>query len=112
MQIPLFPLPNVVLFPGVYLPLHIFEPRYRDDGASTRSTATGMIGMTLLQARLRGTTTKAGRPSIRFGCAGVITHAERLDDGRFNIVLQGTERFRIEDEDQLARLPDRDGRAD
>jgi Lon protease-like protein len=97
MQIPLFPLPNVVLFPGVYLPLHIFEPRYR---AMVGDALEGdrMIGMVLLRPGFEED--YAGRPPVfEVGCAGVITHHERLSDGRFNIVLQGTERFRIERED-------------
>jgi Lon protease-like protein len=97
MQIPLFPLPNVVLFPGVYLPLHIFEPRYR---AMVVDALDGdrMIGMVLLRPGFEDD--YEGRPAVfDVGCAGVITHHERLPDGRFNIVLQGTERFRIADED-------------
>ncbi len=97
MQIPLFPLPNVVLFPGVYLPLHIFEPRYR---AMVVDALDGdrLIGMVLLRPGFEQD--YEGRPPVfDVGCAGVITHHERLQDGRFNIVLQGTERFRIEDED-------------
>jgi Lon protease-like protein len=97
MQIPLFPLPNVVLFPGVYLPLHIFEPRYR---AMVVDALEGdrLIGMVLLRPGYEGD--YEGRPAVfDVGCAGVITHHERLQDGRFNIVLQGTERFRIQDED-------------
>jgi hypothetical protein len=97
MQIPLFPLPNVVLFPGVYLPLHIFEPRYR---AMVVDTLEGdrLIGMVLLRPGYEED--YEGRPAVfDVGCAGVITHHERLQDGRFNIVLQGTERFRIQDED-------------
>jgi Lon protease-like protein len=97
MQIPLFPLPNVVLFPGVYLPLHIFEPRYR---AMVVDALDGdrLIGMVLLRPGYEDD--YEGRPPVfDIGCAGVITHHERLPDGCFNIVLQGTERFRIEDED-------------
>ena len=97
MQIPLFPLPNVVLFPGVYLPLHIFEPRYR---AMVVDALDGdrLVGMVLLRPGFEED--YEGRPPVfDVGCAGVITHHERLPDGRFNIVLQGTERFRIQDED-------------
>jgi Lon protease-like protein len=97
MQIPLFPLPNVVLFPGVYLPLHIFEPRYR---AMVVDALHGdrLIGMVLLRPGFEED--YEGRPAVfDVGCVGVITHHERLQDGRFNIVLQGTERFRIKDED-------------
>ena len=97
MQLPLFPLPNVVLFPGVYLPLHIFEPRYR---AMVVDALDGdrLIGMVLLRPGFEED--YEGRPAVfDVGCAGVITHHERLQDGRFNIVLQGTERFRIQDED-------------
>ncbi len=112
MLIPLFPLPNVVLFPGVYLPLHIFEPRYR---AMVEDTLEGdrLIGMVLLRPGFEED--YEGRPPVfDVGCAGVITHHERLPDGRFNIVLQGTERFRIEAEDHsrsyrvatAERLPD------
>jgi uncharacterized protein len=96
-MLPLFPLPNVVLFPGVFLPLHIFEPRYR---AMIADALDGdrMIGMTLLKPGFESE--YEGRPPIYpVGCAGLITHAERLPDGCFNIVLQGVERFRVAAED-------------
>ena len=95
--LPLFPLPNVVLFPGVFLPLHIFEPRYR---AMIEDALSGdrMIGMALLKPGFEAE--YEGRPPIYpVGCVGLITHAERLRDGRFNIVLQGVERFRVREED-------------
>lgn len=95
--IPLFPLPNVVLFPGVFLPLHIFEPRYR---TMTEEALDGdrLIGMVLLKPGYEAE--YEGRPPIYpIGCSGLITHAERLADGRFNLVLQGLERFRVREED-------------
>ena len=95
--LPLFPLPNVVLFPGVFLPLHIFEPRYR---SMTEDALAGdrLIGIVLLKPGYEAE--YEGRPPIYpVGCTGLITHAERLDDGRFNIVLQGLERFRVREED-------------
>ena len=95
--IPIFPLPNAVLFPNVFLPLHIFEPRYRAMVADALS-ADRIIGMVLLQPGYEAD--YEGRPPIfSVGCAGVLTHAERLGDGRFNIVLRGMERFRIAGED-------------
>jgi Lon protease-like protein len=95
--IPIFPLPNVVLFPNVCLPLHIFEPRYRamvkDSLASDR-----IIGMVLLQPGYEPD--YEGRPRVYpIGCAGVITHSEPLPDGRFNIVLRGLEKFKMTGED-------------
>jgi hypothetical protein len=95
--LPLFPLPNVVLFPNVFLPLHIFEPRYREMVADALS-ADRMIGMVLL--RPGWDRDYEGRPPIfPIGCSGVMTHVERLNDGRYNIVLRGLERFRIVEED-------------
>jgi Lon protease-like protein len=97
--IPLFPLPNVVLFPGVFLPLHIFEERYR---ALTRDALAGdrIIGMTLLRPGFEGD--YHGRPPMYpVGCAGVISHSDQLPDGRYNIVLHGLSKFRIVEE-----LPD------
>jgi Lon protease-like protein len=90
--LPLFPLPSVVLFPNVFLPLHIFEPRYRQM-VSDALAGDRIIGMVLLQtAESEG----EGRPAIyEVGCAGLITHVERLPDGRFNIILRGFEKFRI-----------------
>lgn len=91
--IPIFPLPNVVLFPNVFLPLHIFEPRYR---AMVTDALAGdrIIGMVLLQPGYEAE--YEGRPPVYpVGCAGVITHCDPLADGRFNIVLRGLERFRI-----------------
>ena len=102
--IPLFPLPNAVLFPSVFLPLHIFEPRYREM-VEDALAGDRVIGMVLLR---RGWEADyEGRPPVfPIGCAGVVTHHERLDDGRFNIVLRGLHKFRIlgEDEDRAYRL--------
>src|SRR5919108_52991 len=93
----LFPLPNVVLFPNVFLPLHIFEPRYRQMVADALD-GDRIIGMVLLRPGWEGN--YEGRPAVYpVGCAGLITHAERLPDGRYDIVLQGLEKFRILDED-------------
>src|SRR5262245_10566303 len=91
--IPIFPLPSVVLFPNVFLPLHIFEPRYRQM-VSDALAGDRMIGMVLLQPGYEDEYERA--PAIyEVGCAGLITHVERLADGRFNIVLRGLQRFRV-----------------
>lgn len=101
-EIPLFPLPNVALFPDALLPLHIFEPRYR---AMVADAVEGerLIGMVMLrpgwEPRYEGT------PAVYpVGCAGFITHADRLPDGRYNVVLRGIQKFRI-----LSERPERDG---
>jgi Lon protease-like protein len=96
--IPIFPLPNAVLFPNVFMPLHIFETRYR---AMVSDALAGdrIIGMTLLKPGFEAD--YEGRPPVyEVGCAGVITHSEPLADGRYNIVLRGLEKFRIADEDR------------
>jgi Lon protease-like protein len=95
--LPLFPLPTVVLFPNVFLPLHIFEPRYREMVGDALKNDR-MIGMVLLRQGWQRE--YEGRPAVYpVGCSGVITHADKLEDGRYNIVLRGMERFRIVEED-------------
>ena len=85
--IPVFPLPNVVLFPKIHLPLHIFEPRYRQmvkDAIANHK----QIGMALL----RGNWEKSyhANPSIySVGCVGEIVSVTPFPDGRYNIVLYG-----------------------
>jgi Lon protease-like protein len=96
--IPIFPLPNAVLFPNVFLPLHIFEARYREMVADALK-GDRIIGMALLQSGFERD--YEGRPAVfPVGCAGVISHAEGLPDGRYNIVLRGIEKFRITGEDR------------
>jgi Lon protease-like protein len=101
-EIPIFPLPNVVLFPTALLPLHIFEPRYR---AMVKDALEGerLIGMVMLRP---GWERDYGRtpPVYPIGCAGFITHADPLPDGRFNIMLRGLEKFRV-----LSERPARGG---
>lgn len=94
--IPIFPLPGTVLFPNVFLPLHVFEPRYREMvGDAVQSDR--IIGMVLLCPGWEQD--YEGRPPIYpIGCAGLITHVERLADGRYNIVLHGLEKFRVVEE--------------
>ena len=103
--LPLFPLPNVVLFPNVFLPLHIFEPRYR---AMVADAIAGdrMIGMVLLRPGWEHD--YEGRPPVfAVGCSGVITHVEQLADGRYNIVLRGSRALQGPRGRPLARLPAR-----
>jgi hypothetical protein len=99
--IPIFPLPNIVLFPGVFLPLHVFEDRYR---AMVKDTLAEdrLIGMTLLRP---GWDQNAdGQPAVYpVGCVGLISHIEELEDGRYNLVLRGVEKFRISREEELTR---------
>jgi hypothetical protein len=89
---PIFPLPNVVLFPGTYLPLHIFEPRYRQ---MTEAAIDGdqVIGMVLIRPDEDPMQRRA--PIFDVGCAGRIVESERFPDGRFNLLLHGARRFRI-----------------
>ena len=101
-EIPIFPLPNVVLFPSALLPLHIFEPRYR---AMVADALEGerLIGMVMLRPGWERN--YGGDPEVYpVGCAGFITHAEPLHDGRYNIMLRGTQKFRL-----LGERPAREG---
>lgn len=96
-SLPLFPLPSVVLFPNVFLPLHIFESRYRQMVADALA-GDRLIGMALLKPGFD--TDMHGRPLIyRTGCTGLITHVERLEDGRFNLILRGIDKFKVLGED-------------
>jgi hypothetical protein len=91
--LPLFPLPNVVLFPRMPLPLHVFEPRYRAMVADTLETHRA-IGMVLLKPGWESD--YQGRPPVyAVGCAGLIERCERFEDGRYNLLLKGVARFRM-----------------
>ena len=95
-RIPVFPLPNVVLFPKTYLPLHIFEPRYRAM-VSDVAMSGQCIGMALLKDGWE--TDYYGHPPVfSMGCVGRLASVQPLADGRSNILLQGLERFEIERE--------------
>jgi Lon protease-like protein len=96
--IPIFPLEETMLFPGVSRPLYIFEPRYR---AMVADALKGdrIIGMTMLKPGYEAN--YQGRPAIYpIGCAGVITDFEELSGGRFTIVLRGLVKFRVAGEDE------------
>ena len=93
-RISIFPLQGAVLYPGLQLPLHIFEPRYRAmvKDALARDRRIGMIQPRTLQQEGRGADAS---PLFTIGCLGKITDVEALDDGRFNLVLEGEARFRL-----------------
>ena len=88
MRISIFPLSGAVLYPGLQLPLHIFEPRYRAliKDALARDSRIGMI---------QPQRSEEGAPLYSIGCLGKIGEVEALDDGRFNLLLQGEARFRV-----------------
>jgi Lon protease-like protein len=97
--IPIFPLPNVVLFPGVPLPLHVFEPRYRDMVRDAEEAGGGVIGMVLLRGDWRKD--YHGCPEVfPRGCAGRLGRVTALRDGRYNILLHGLAEFEIVGEDR------------
>ena len=99
----LFPLPNLVMFPHVVLPLHIFEPRYRqmteDALASDR-----LITMIQITPPPKGEHWSEPVPLEPVGCLGKIIQHERLADGRFNLLLLGRQRVRLERELHTEKL--------
>jgi Lon protease-like protein len=91
---PLFPLPNVVLFPKAILPLHIFEPRYRTM-MSDALQGSQTICMALLQPGWEAD--YHGSPEVYpVGCVGRVVQHQRLEDGRYNIALHGESKVAIE----------------
>src|SRR5687768_12676115 len=89
MRVPLFPLAGAILFPRSQLPLHIFEPRYCDMVRDALDGG-GRIGM------VQPLSVEDDNPQLYgVGCVGDIVGVEELEDGRFNIVLHGANRFRI-----------------
>ena len=105
-EIPIFPLPEVALFPGVARPFLIYEPRYREMIADALK-GDRIIGTVLLRPGFEKN--YEGRPPIySVGCAGVITHADPQPDGRFNIVLRGLVKYRILTEDETKSAAERE----
>jgi Lon protease-like protein len=104
LRVPVFPLAGALLFPRSQLPLHIFEPRYR---AMMRDAMAGDRLIAMVQPK------DHNEPPALFeiGCIGRIASCEELEDGRFNLVLDGLSRFRIAREavvDTLYRQVDAD----
>lgn len=100
---PLFPLSNVVLYPKVQTPLHLFEPRYR---ALAHDALAGERRIGMVTVRPDHLADMPGDPPLYpVGCCGVIGESQRLPDGRYNIVLRGEYRFRLVEE--LPRPDDR-----
>jgi len=87
-RLSIFPLPGAILFPGLQLPLHIFEPRYR-----------ALVGDALARDRriamIQPQEAKEGSPLFGLGCVGRIDDVETTEDGRYNIILGGEARFRV-----------------
>jgi ATP-dependent Lon protease len=90
-ELPLFPLP-VVLFPGVPLPLHIFEPRYRQMLNDIRAS-NNFFGLSYFDA---GSATTDLPPAGHVGCMAEVTEIQLLPDGRSNILTVGLIRYRVE----------------
>lgn len=104
--LPLFPLPNLVFFPRTRMPLHIFEPRYRQM-ISDAVAADHRFGIVLLRPGWEND--YFGTPPI-YGCGTLsqIEQAVPLDDGRYNILVRGEVRFRVVGE--VSREPYRTAR--
>ncbi|MEP3422294.1 MAG: LON peptidase substrate-binding domain-containing protein [Erythrobacter sp.] len=87
-RLSIFPLSGAVLFPGLQLPLHIFEPRYR-----------ALVGDALVRDRkiamIQPQRPEDGSPLYSIGCVGRIGEIEAMDDGRYNLILEGQSRFKV-----------------
>jgi uncharacterized protein len=90
LRVPIFPLPGAILFPRSQLPLHIFEPRYRD---MVRDAIDGGGQIAMIQPQRLDDDNEA--PLFAVGCVGELVGVEELEDGQFNIVLLGSHRFRL-----------------
>jgi Lon protease-like protein len=91
MEIPLFPLPNLVLFPHIVVPLHIFEERYKSMINACIESGE-VFGLVLLRT---GADEESEETIHRVGVTARIVEVERLDEGRMNILCEGEQRFRI-----------------
>lgn len=104
--LPLFPLPNIVFFPHTRLPLHVFEPRYRQMVQDVLESDQ-RFGIVLLRPGWESE--YFGAPEVfECGTLGTIEQAVALEDGRYNIVVRGDARFKILDE--VSRAPYRTAR--
>ena len=87
-RISIFPLAGAILLPGMQLPLHIFEPRYRS-----------LVGDALARDRMIGMVQPKGQggnaPLFEVGCLGRIGDVEAMEDGRYNVILEGLQRFTV-----------------
>lgn len=91
-ELPLFPLP-VVLFPGMPMPLHIFEPRYRTMLSDIRA-GDNLFGLSYFDA---GTSSRDIPPAGHIGCVAEVTETQSLPDGRSNVLAVGVIRYQVED---------------
>jgi len=95
-RLAIFPLPHCVLLPGGLLPLHVFEPRYRE---MTRDCLNGNRMMAIARLKPGYETDYDGRPPVLPSCGlGRIIASEELPDGRYHILLRGVARVRITEE--------------
>jgi uncharacterized protein len=92
MRAPLFPIAGAILFPRAQLPLHMFDLRYRE---MVRDAVDGDGRIAIVQPQLVEVEDDRNQPVYPVGCVGEIVGLEELEDGRFNIVLNGSNRFRI-----------------
>jgi Lon protease-like protein len=94
-RLSIFPLTGAVLFPGMQLPLHIFEPRYR-----------ALVGDALIRDRqiamIQPQRPLESAPLYRVGCVGRIGEVQAMDDGRYNLILEGVSRFKLVRELEVA----------
>jgi len=88
MRLSIFPLPGAILFPGLALPLHIFEPRYR-------ALASDALARDRRIAMIQPQRSGEGAPLFAVGCVGKIGEVEAHEDGRYNLILEGETRFRV-----------------
>jgi len=96
-SLPIFPLSNVVLFPRVRTPLHLFEPRYRQ---LAREALAGERRVVMAVVRPEHVGEMGGDPPLfPVACCGVIEESQQLPDGRYNLVLHGERRVRITGEE-------------
>jgi uncharacterized protein len=98
LRAPLFPLAGAILFPRAQIPLHIFEPRYRQ---MVRDAVNGDGLIAMIQPQLVEVEDDSNQPLYPVGCVGEIVGLEEIEDGRFNLVLNGSNRFRIVSEVDL-----------
>src|SRR5688572_23019834 len=94
--LPIFPLPDAVLFPGMFLPLHVFEPRYRE---MTRDVLAGARLMAVARLQAGFEKDYQGRPPIHpVAGIGEVIDSKETSDGRYYIILRGTARAHVDDE--------------